>query len=80
MSAIVPTSVLSQLANESFSELEADIREHALASFGADMRDRAMFTVWTLRRISDLLSVIAASGRVPEEDGKKDGEFLTSFL
>lgn len=79
VSAIVPPTVLSRLTGESFSELEADIREHALAAFGADMRDRAMFTVWTLRKIADLLSVIA-HGTIAEEDGKKDKDFFVSFL
>jgi hypothetical protein len=80
VSAIVPMQVLSRLATDSFSELEADIREHALAAFGADMRDRAMFTVWTLRKIADLLAVIAASGKIANEDGDKDKEFFAAFL
>ena len=75
----MPHATLSRLTSESFSELEADIREHALASVGADMRDRATFTVWTLRKISDLLQVLLA-GKIAECDGEKDKEFFLSFL
>lgn len=79
VSTIVPSPVLSRLTAESFSELEADVREHAMAAFGAEMRDRALFTVWTLRKIADLLPVFSA-GNVSKEDGPKEAEFLNSFL
>lgn len=79
VTAIVPRSTLMRLTSESFSELEADIREHALPAFGADMRDRAMFTVWTLRKIADLLPIIS-EGAVAEADGPKEIEFFNAFL
>jgi len=79
VSATVPAAVIARLTAESFNELEADIREHALAAFGADMRDRAMFTVWTLRKIADLLSLIAGQ-KIVTEDARKEKEFLASFL
>ena len=78
VSAIVPPNVIARLTAESFNELEADIREHAVQSFGADIRDRAVFTVWTLRRTSDLLQLMAAN--VPDGDKARDHEFLTNFL
>jgi hypothetical protein len=78
VSAIVPPNVLARLTAESFSELEADIREHAVQAFGADTRDRAVFTVWTLRKTSDLLQLMVA--RVTDGDEAKDQEFLTNFL
>lgn len=79
VTALVPSDVLARLALESFSELEADIREHANASFGANMRERAMFTVWTLREISELLAVLQSS-QMKEEDVPREAEFLGSFL
>lgn len=80
VSAIVPRTVLVRLAHESFSEMEADIRDNAVAAFGADMRDRAVFTVWTLRKINDLMEICA--GSVPDGDGdrEKDKEFSSFFL
>lgn len=79
VSAVVPKDVLARLTAESFSELEADIRDHAVAVVGAEMRDRAMFTVWTLRKIADLIPVIA-SNHVSKEDDSKDNEIATAFL
>jgi hypothetical protein len=80
VSNIVPKPVLVRVAQDSFSELEADIREHAVASFGADMRDRAVFTVWTLRRIHDLLQVLVLGGPVPGGHQEKDKEFFSFFM
>jgi hypothetical protein len=79
VSTIVPKPVLSRLTAESFSELEADIREHATAAFGSEMHDRALFTVWTLRKIADILP-ISSTGNISREDGPKETEFLNSFL
>jgi hypothetical protein len=80
VSAIVPPQILARLAVESFSELEADIREHAVAAFGADMRDRAIFTVWTLRKIGDLLHAVPPSAKTAECDRNKGREFKSYFL
>jgi hypothetical protein len=80
VSNIVPKAVLVRVARDSFSELEAEIREHAVASFGADMRDRAVFTVWTLRRINDLLQLVGTEGTVPDGHQEKDKEFFSFFM
>ena len=58
--AIVPPAVIERLARESICELEADFREKALTAFGATVRDQAMFTLWTLRKIHDLLTQLSA--------------------
>lgn len=63
---VVPRHVLEIATAESFSETEAEFREHALAAFGAEVRDQALFTVWTLRRISDLCQKIDAERLAPE--------------
>src|SRR5437868_6111129 len=52
--ALVPPLVLEQLASDSLSEMEADFRDHALVAFGSSIRDQALFTIWTLRKINDL--------------------------
>jgi hypothetical protein len=59
---IVPARTIDVLVWESFSELEADLREQGLIRFGTAAKDQAIFTVWTLRKISRLLSKIAAAG------------------
>ncbi|MBV9296485.1 MAG: hypothetical protein JO145_13025 [Acidobacteriaceae bacterium] len=81
VSAVVPKDVLSRLTSDSFNELEADIREHALGAFGTEMSERAMFTVWTLRKIADLIPLIGDS-KVADKEGPRarDEEFFNLFL
>lgn len=57
-----------RLNREFFCELEADLRDRGLTTFGASVRDQGMFTVWTLRKISDYLSQIATvAEQLPKE-------------
>lgn len=51
---MAPRHVLELLANEAFSEMEADFRDQGLVAFGAAVRDQAIFTAWTLRKIGDI--------------------------
>jgi hypothetical protein len=76
--AVVPTSVLDRLTSESFCELEADFRDHGLSSFGAAIRDQAIFTIWTLRKISDLLERVSAK-RLADHLIQADAEFASQF-
>jgi len=76
---ILQPRTIDRLVSESFSELEADFRGQGLIRFGAAARDQAMFTVWTLRKISRLLGKIHEAGDVPKSkkaaDSKLAGEF-----
>lgn len=56
---LVPQQMIERLNREFFCELEGDLRDRGLIAFGAAVRDQAMFTVWTLRKISDFMSQIA---------------------
>src|SRR5579864_3166214 len=47
-SAVIPQEVVNRMARESICEMEAEFRDKALASFGAVVKDQAVFTVWTL--------------------------------
>lgn len=58
--AMVPAELVNRMARESICELEAEFREKALAAFGAAVKDQLLFTVWTLRKINDLLAQISA--------------------
>src|SRR5205085_1874024 len=51
---IVPEDVLDVMSNESLSKMEASFRDRGLAAFGTDVRDQAVFTTWTLQKISGL--------------------------
>jgi hypothetical protein len=76
---IVPAHALDRLVNESFSELEADLREQGLAKFGATARDQAVFTVWTLRKTTRLIAMISAAGPVPPEIKNEDAKIAAEF-
>jgi hypothetical protein len=54
VSAVVPGNVINRLTYESFSEMEANFRSEGAGAFGQYVKDQAMFTVWTLRKINDL--------------------------
>jgi len=75
---LIPPQVLERLADESFSELESDFREHG-DSFGLTVRDQAIFTVWTFRKINSLVQQITAK-EVSESDRKKDEELSSKFV
>lgn len=50
----VPKQTMDRIVAESLSEQEADFRDHGAAAFGHELTERGRFTVWTLRKISDL--------------------------
>jgi hypothetical protein len=60
MKFAVPTHVIERLNREFFCELEADLRDRGVQAFGSAVRDQAMFTAWTLRKITDLIAQIPA--------------------
>ena len=76
--AIVPGPLMGRLNGEAFCEMEADLRERGLTAFGAEVRDQAIFTVWTLRRTSEVCEQIHKSA-APEDQGA-DSEFAEKYL
>src|SRR5262245_23760233 len=50
--AVIPVDSRERLTRESICEMEADFRDNAQAAFGVVVRDQALFTVWTLRKIN----------------------------
>lgn len=77
--AMVPADVINRLTRESICELEADIREKALAAFGASIRDQILFTVWTLRKINDVLTQISTV-KADASKQKADREYCGKFI
>jgi len=70
----VPEAARERLIAESLSELESDFRNEGIAVFGENLRNRGLFTVWTLRKIVELgeeLHKKAAVQKVDEENTKK---------
>src|SRR5260370_649580 len=75
---VLPKQTIERLSAEWFSEMEADFRELGPSSFGSDLTDRGIFTVWTLRKINDLAQEIAVS-KSSKENEAKDGEMAMEF-
>lgn len=67
----VSKHAIARLLNESLCELEADFRESGAAIFGAELRDRGLFTVWTLRRINELAEKMQ---KISAKDGVSSDE------
>lgn len=51
---VVPKNDIVWMSAQSLSALESDFRNDGAAAFGLELRDRGLFTVWVLRKISDL--------------------------
>jgi hypothetical protein len=77
--AMVPADVINRLTRESICELEADVREKALAAFGSSIRDQILFTVWTLRKINDVLAQVSSVKPDPSKR-KQDEEYIGKFV
>jgi hypothetical protein len=81
LAATMPPQRMARLSLESLDELEADIRSHGEESFGPSMTERALFTVWTLRKITRLFnSIVTSEGEVAGADRALDHDFATHFL
>ena len=79
----VPIEDVEILLSQSLSELEADFREHGAATFGAELTDRGLFTVWTLRKINELAQEVVKSpveGTVAKDDTKMAKKFSTNAM
>lgn len=78
--AIVPEDVLERLTREAICELEADFRDQATAAFGSAIKERAMFTIWTVRRINEIVIKIHSTKITDESKKKEDKEFCVQFI
>jgi|SRR5271165_2713707 len=76
---VIPRHVLESIAAESFSRAEAELRDQGLEAFGAAVRDQAIFTVWTLRKISDLCQRIDG-GKLTGELRESDHEIFQEYV
>lgn len=77
--SIVPDEQIERAVEQSFCEIEAEVRDHGLERFGQLAKDQAVFTVWTFRRMSGLITKIVAGGPAPETDKKRDEQLAEKF-
>ena len=80
VSKLVDRKTITRLGDESFCELEAEIRENGEACFGERLQERAMGTVWMLRKISDLLAILQTAPVIGDDQKDKDAEFARHFF
>lgn len=71
--AVIPSDERERLTRESICEMEADFRDKAQDAFGTVVRDQLVFTVWTLRKIDEVASQIAAAS-LDQSRRKQDDE------
>ncbi len=76
---MVPPEVTERIVGEAFCELEADFQDEGLARFGPAAKDQAMFTIWTLRRTSRLISKISSLGAPSPELKDEDEKVASDF-
>jgi len=77
--AVIPRESIERLTRESICEIESDFRENEAAeAFGEAVRNQVLFTVWTLRKINDLVDQINAANVEPSKR-KADGEKCSMF-
>lgn len=75
---VIPKATRARLSAEWFSELEADFRDRGPSTFGSDLAERGIFTVWILRKIHDLAHEITATTS-PKESEAEDVAMATDF-
>lgn len=76
---ILPKQTIERMSLESFSQMEADFRDLGDSTFGTDLAERGLFTVWTLRKIYDIAKEIETS-ELPKEQAKEDTEKARDFV
>ncbi len=70
---------MTRLSHEAFSGMEAELREGALGAFGSAVRDQALFTVWTIRKIADLSERIGKAPALSRPQTVADFELFQNF-
>jgi hypothetical protein len=74
---VMPQQTMERLSAEWFCELEADFRDLGPSTFGEDLTERGLFTVWTLRKISDLAYEVSESPTA--DSGNVDGQMAIDY-
>ena len=76
--AVIPRDSIERLSRESICEMEADFRDKGLEAFGEGVRNQALFTVWTLRKVNDVVDQIIAA-KLDESKSKADRDNCGMF-
>lgn len=80
---LMPREEVEHIVAESLTELEAGLRDHGEAMLGNAVKDQALFTVWTLRKMAAVAQKIAArpiSGELLETDRALSRNYLAAAV
>jgi|SRR5580658_1033210 hypothetical protein len=77
--AMIPASSLDQITASSLSEMESTFRDEAKAWFGSDVRDQAIFTAWTLRKINTVSHQLS-TGPSESTQHPEQNQYASSFI
>src|SRR5579862_1145780 len=76
---IVPKEAFERMTRESICELESDFRAKALTMFGSSVKEQALFTIWTIRKIHDLVPRLRSGQILDESKSEEDKDFNRRF-
>lgn len=77
--ATVPQKDINWIMAQSLSELESDFRDSGAATFGQELRDRGIFTVWILRKIHDMGEELEKAFLIDQKTDKDAEKNLKHF-
>lgn len=76
---VVPAPTIDRVIAESFSEQEKEFRDHGEERFGTTVKDQAIFTIWTLRKTSGVITKVASRDLLSPDLRQKDRELARTF-
>jgi hypothetical protein len=75
---VTPPQVQQLLVVESLASIESEINSKGMTAFGSAVRDQAIFTIWTMRKMSVLCQTIDNTA-LPYSLIEEDREIRTKF-
>jgi hypothetical protein len=77
--SIAEPAGINELGDASFSKMESFFQARGLDAYGTDVQNQAIFTVWTLKKISDLCRQINAAP-APDDCRDEDRDLYCDFV
>lgn len=65
---VLSSELIEGIPEDAFREVEKELLEKGLEQFGTEVRDQAIFTVWTFRKIWDVSKKFSSQGATPKAD------------
>lgn len=76
---VVAEGIRTRLAAESFAALSNDFEVHGDA-FGAKVKEQALFTIWTFKKLNTVIDeIVANANNLPLTEKERDNKLLAEF-